>query len=811
MKKHFEIKDSLLKKTLYFWVSILIFTSCMGPKVDVYLLQDQLKQSNASTPLIFTPTSITLISGEEVQITSSNGQIPYTSTTINYGTFNSGTSMYQAPTSLGPTTHVISFQDFIGATGDLTINIMGFRERVKIDFIKSFNDQNYPMSISQTADGSLYTAAVFIDGSGWEDWGVYKSTDNGVNWTMVDRYLMYLAGESHPMQIATYGNDVYVCGYVWGYGGTPGLADSEWLVRKSSNGGTSWTNVDHFYPALGNNVCYTMAISASGEIFTAGYAESTDGYVRMSSDDGATWQTIGYFPGAGVPTDLKIAPNGDVWVFINGSIYKGIYSAGSWNWNGPYLVASGTFSWVAYQKRGELEIISDTEAYFTGKNSTWKVWKTIDGGLTWSQVFSRSSYEGVKLIQLSSGELISSGGGYVSSTRYHSLYKSIDDGVTWTETLNISGQEGTYVQELANGNIISLAYNYFEDSIRVYSSSDKGDTWSLLSKIVYMGEMYTEIDDYAEDSAGNMYASSWIGYQNPDDPREPYAVMKSSDNGASWTASDYIEESGRDLWAGEIEFSGIQNIFALNVEWGTNYDIRMTANNGITWSTVYSTTNIVKDLRAGLGGEIYFLEDDTVKKISADGTLVSSVYTFSIITGQSNNYYRTNLAITSDGSLFASLRYDNAGTQTWDLFKSVDGGASFSSVYSIASTSFYAPKVYPKDSSEIYFVLDGKINRSNDGGASWTQIYDGSSGYAGSIVFSNDGRMFTDINDNIYIYNTTSASLMKVWNVDEAITPNIDSNVSRLVNCKLSPINVCAVVVDYTKYLDAANYIWPLE
>jgi hypothetical protein len=133
-------------------------------------------------------------------------------------------------------------------------------------------------------------------------WTVRRSINSGATWATVDNY-------STGMNVGACGvtggpdGSIYVVlptaktvgtrktGYTTEYG---------WQVRKSSNGGTNWANVEY----LANANPYNITADASGRVFVVGIGNYGTTFpqtwlVRGSIDGGATWITTDWFLPAG--------------------------------------------------------------------------------------------------------------------------------------------------------------------------------------------------------------------------------------------------------------------------------------------------------------------------------------------------------------------------------------------------------------------------------------------------------------------------------------------------------------------------------
>lgn len=813
---------------LIFLIIFFLIQSCVfvKGKTDVYIPLGDLSTSSGGSSLDFPFSKMTILAGDTMTFTTTNGVGPYTANTYSTGTFNSGTTAYSAPDSSAPYSFNVEVTDSNGLIGNMPVEIIGFKEKFFLEQIKTFGDQNFPTSIAQSTDGSLYASSIFIDGTGWEDWGVWKSIDNGSTWIMVDKYLMYLYGESHPLEIATKGNDVYVCGYVWGSSGTPSTANSEWLVKKSSDGGATWSVVDHWWGSTNDNICGSIAVSPSGNIFASGYSYN-GGYhaiIRMSADDGATWQEIGNFTGAGtyVANNVRVSANGDVWASVHNDIYKGVFTAGSWNWSGPYSITASNLGWVAYEKQGELTVVSNTQAFYTGQiGSNWKVFESIDAGVTWSEIYSGTG-EGVSIKVLSTGEIISSGNRSVGfSEKYHEIIKSSDSGSTFNLVMQSGGntnttkEEGGFLVELLNGDVLSLGMRYLDDQMLVFRSTDKGDNWTQASIITFYDRFYSSVSDYAEDSLGNIFTAGWVSNVDPLDPSEPYVIMKSSNNGSTWTQSDYNKQSGEDHASDQIEINILDNIFATDYSFDSGISqLRMSTNQGASWSTVDTSTisgtaNYL--LATDTAGNVYYSSSLALRRGNPDGTGFVDAYTFPI-TGAQSSPKASDLIGLSDGSLLLAIYAVEATIGYKLIYRSTDQGATWTELYRIVGSQWTTFKLYEDQNGDYISLINGSIYRSSDTGASWSEIYNSATyGSAQSLVISNDSRIFFNANYKIYSYSANTSSWNLFWNINTVLTPNIDSEIASMFKCKFSPIGVCAAIIDYTKYDGYANYMWTAE
>jgi len=181
------------------------------------------------------------------------------------------------------------------------------------------------------------TAGVFAVGYGsigrsGQAWMVRRSLDGGATWSTVDTYQA-----SSGSAAEAYGADADVHGniYVVGRAFAPNKKTSigHWQVRKSSNGGASWTTVDDYQPfTSGNQVALGFAADSNGNLFVAGWANSgTENYWIVRQNPGGTgnWITVETFSYVLRAEPHAIAADSLGNIFVGG---QGSPSSGAVHW-----------------------------------------------------------------------------------------------------------------------------------------------------------------------------------------------------------------------------------------------------------------------------------------------------------------------------------------------------------------------------------------------------------------------------------------------------------------------------------------------
>jgi hypothetical protein len=160
-----------------------------------------------------------------------------------------------------------------------------------------YGDNYGPTGLAVVNSGpSAGVYAVGDSGTSPKSWMVRKSANGGSTWATVDTYKYDSSGgNAFARGIAgdSLGN-VYVVGMaqqgvITGYtkNKTPIYSYSNhWIVRKSVNGGASWTRDDDYVHGEATAVCCDPA----GTVYVAG--ESADGDAIVRTNAGGSWSTV---------------------------------------------------------------------------------------------------------------------------------------------------------------------------------------------------------------------------------------------------------------------------------------------------------------------------------------------------------------------------------------------------------------------------------------------------------------------------------------------------------------------------------------
>jgi hypothetical protein len=317
--------------------------------------------------------------------------------------------------------------------------------------------ESHPLGITGDSAGNIYACG---DGIGifqqYEKWIVRKSTNNGVTWSTVDNYLYpSVTGPTQPSAAVGMCSDNL--GYIYASGnGTDSSNIYHGIMRQSTNGGSTWTTVDDFVYAAGKNtVGQKCAADSLGNVFYISYASDSGGLyhwvVRQSTNNGSTWTTVDdYTPLSGTvpqPESITIDSLGNIYVsgaytdlsgVRHGLVRMSTNHGSTWSTVLDYIYSAGYNSNI-----NAVFCDSSNNVYGLayGTNATaeyWLVLQSTNMGVTWN-VIDIFLYSGgtastaLGMSQDNSGNLYVCGNGYDSSGLSHEVVRqSTNNGATWT-------------------------------------------------------------------------------------------------------------------------------------------------------------------------------------------------------------------------------------------------------------------------------------------------------------------------------------------------------------------------------------------
>lgn len=389
-------------------------------------------------------------------------------------------------------------------------------------------------------------------------YGIYKSTNRGENWSMIyagsPGYFteeLHAIGE-HILKITNGSLAVsHDNGATWG---SPGPIQGSWCtglasigntfflstnqgVSTSINFGSNWTSVNTGLPAPGNG--WTQTVAANGTTLYAG----VEGHgVYYSTNNGLLWGQLS--TGMTDKRIYSVAASGN-------NVFAGTMS-------GVQVSTNNGFNW----QQGNSGIIAQRVNAFTASGNN------LFAGSENAGVF-RSSNEGASWVQVNSGFEIISVRQMVSTSSAifaagYGLYRSTNSGTNWVKLFNSSSR----VLTVTPGDKIFAISDLGGFAV----SSNNGDNWSSVSVSNPEPSYYNTIFS----SGNNIYLSSNL------------KLFASTDNGTIWTG--YATPDSFNVSMGAASGS---NVVALMGRFAQPDRMYKSSNNGATWAqATMPSTNV---------------------------------------------------------------------------------------------------------------------------------------------------------------------------------------------------------------------------
>ncbi len=328
-----------------------------------------------------------------------------------------------------------------------------------------------------------------------------------------------------------------------------------------------WRNIG---PPIAGKVDSVSGVSGHPEI---AYVGSDNGGVWKTVNAGTTWVPVtDDVPVVRGFTAVAVAQSKPSVVYAGtGSVFGSSYGSGVWkstdagaHWQRAGLQDAGAIAWLLVDPQNPDLVLAATRGVDHRQGGARGVFRSTDGGRTWTPVLNANPKSGATYLSWASDEprvifatvtqtYLAPG---VSSRalfedpRPTSLYKSNDEGVTWTRT-NGRGQPDLHgAAAIAVGPHAERVY--LLDGAGLYRSDDGGASWSLATKQIYTSSKQVLVDPRDPDVVYTMgtcvYRSTDGGHtlvafkgapggDDPNqwwiDPADPNHIVYGGDQGAS--------------------------------------------------------------------------------------------------------------------------------------------------------------------------------------------------------------------------------------------------------------------------------------
>ena len=437
------------------------------------------------------------------------------------------------------------------------------------------------------------------------------------------------------------------------------------VVFKTSNGGTNWEWIgfqNGRYGGTDINSVYFIDKST-------GFAVGLGGRIMKTTDGGKTWN--GYASTYNTIKQLKLISNTTAYGLVGNSFIKTTDGGNKWtntgapdskgnttsfdfiNENSGYCIAGGELSssaevakvfktidggktWTVTNKGQEIfydnlyciDFIDENTGFVSGGYNRNNTFKTTDGGNTWTAI-NNFSFNQMKFLNPLTG----------FGRSYNKIYKTVDGGKTWNISFDSSAING-----IASFDFIDINTGYFTGNSggELYKTTDGGTTWQKLT-VPY--NYYTTIKFYSPN----------VGFITEDYGK----TYQTSNGGVSWfeVFKPYsvlgIELYGNDIYA----FGGNGVIIKKKIEYKpavlTLNAATTITNKSVTLSgNVTSNNEPVKNIKFEYGiGLLTNKVDVQPDSVQPNASLNQRVNITDLKPGQTYNF---RLIATSNGIQYAT-------------------------------------------------------------------------------------------------------------------------------------------------------------
>ncbi|MCS6912495.1 MAG: hypothetical protein RMK29_19080 [Myxococcales bacterium] len=181
--------------------------------------------------------------------------------------------------------------------------------------------------VADDAAGAHYVAGYGIDVTDTRHWIVRRSTDGGTSWDTSDDFVYAGGRRSEALDVVEGGAGMLAIGF-----GNDGSAH-RWIVRRRQ--GAAWATTDDYRLGVGQDAVGVHLAAAGMTVYAIGRATNDSGLtfwvVRRSTDGGLTWQTVDSYR----HEDMREARGLFVYIDRAGRVYalgEGLERTGRYSW-----------------------------------------------------------------------------------------------------------------------------------------------------------------------------------------------------------------------------------------------------------------------------------------------------------------------------------------------------------------------------------------------------------------------------------------------------------------------------------------------
>lgn len=267
-------------------------------------------------------------------------------------------------------------------------------------------------------------------------------------------------------------NNGFVCGYE-----IDASNATHNRIYRTTNGGTTWTQqfevVDAQFSTQAHSL-HAFSFTSASNGFCVGGVGGVYPFICSTTDGGQTWDSL-TLPYIGIVVNIAFPGSSVGYIcgeppFANTSLFK--TTDGGATWSDISAAASTAMGGCPIK---DVDFITTTEGYactMATSSTQAGIYKTTDGGTSWTQVHTVGNNEGFTSVQF-----ISSTTGFASGT-IGKVYKTTNSGATWTLIPVMTIQNDIQDVHFVNS---QTGYAASTDGFNggIYKTTNGGTSWSL--------------------------------------------------------------------------------------------------------------------------------------------------------------------------------------------------------------------------------------------------------------------------------------------------------------------------------------------
>jgi hypothetical protein len=411
----------------------------------------------------------------------------------------------------------------------------------------------------------------------------------------------------------------------------------------------------------------------------------------------------------------------------------GLDAAGVWQLRGPVNVGGRVTDVVGDP--------ANANKFYVGAASGG-VWKTTDGGATFTPIFDGLGTLSIgalaldprdsNILYVGTGE--SNPGGGSTTQPGDGVWKTTDGGATWQHLgLDLTVEIGRIVIDPKNPNNVFVAAmgNLFTHNVDrgVYRSQNGGQTWT---KVLFVSDGAGAIDLAIDPvTPTRVFAATWERLRTP--AAKIYGgpgsgLWRSTDGGTTWTAlagglpASSTEPSRIGVVIAPSSPSTVYAIYSRKADFSLEGVFRST-NSGTTW-TRQSVTNLASIIGAqGYWSGRMFVHPTNPNDLWVDGVgLAHSTNGGSSFTSVSGLHADQHAQWFSPTNPSVILKGNDGG-----VYRSTNGGSTWTHFNNLPISQFYTVEAHPLQPARIYGGLqDNGVQRTTTGQTNdWASVVGG--------------------------------------------------------------------------------------